>query len=460
VLRLFNNIASDNIKNLFILHLIVGTLAVISKYAFILWFYIVLLQFFTLSKSNQKIALPYLLGYLIPVELMSRILFCSPFIPWELSKYLGTALLIYGIALNNNRKNGAIAIPLLLLIIPGLLITLSQGQRVYVDIVYNFLGPAALCFSIIYFSNIVLSPVRVYKIFLTISMGGLSILTYLIAKLRNVASINFNLGANAQVTDGFGPNQVSTVLGLVFGVSFFLWLHKVRIFNKVWKDLVFSALFLFWALLTFSRGGVIAVVLPLILIILLVPKPRYTISPRKFNLKFIAAIIVLFIGLGFITNRLTGGSLLLRYQGETYATQKGYVEKDLNEVSSGRLEVFQSDWQMWQDNFLFGVGVGQSYYERVNYGYRLVSAHVEVSRLLSEHGLFGFVFSIIFLFYPVILFLKANSAFQKSIIIFCMGVAIATSMHSAMRTFVTPLLYGMGTAIVVIPRKVISDSKE
>src|SRR5690606_31754763 len=107
-------------------------------------------------------------------------------------------------------------------------------------------------------------------------------------------------------------------------------------------------------------------------------------------------------------NRLTDNILLLRYQGETAGTLRGTREKDLSQITSGRYDIFLSDLQIWTDNFILGVGPGESPNMREGASQFKLLAHVEMSRLLSEHGLFGFIISLTLFILPVVQFIRCR----------------------------------------------------
>lgn len=419
---------------------------------FILWFYTLVVSFLSLSRQQQREALPLFLGYLIPTELFGRMVEGNPFIPWEVGKYLGMFLLIYGISLNQSQKRGSTGWWILLLSIPGLLLCILANQNIYVDVAYNYLGIFDLSLSVIYFSNKKLSPEKIKQTFRVIFLGAVSTLIYVFFRTPDFSDLEFELNANFAVTAGFGSNQVSTVLGLAFGLLAFLWLHRLTLFNKSFWDLSLAAVFLLWSLLSFSRGGVVSAVLPILIIILINRGSGLRYSPRKISITLILGIFLLLPAVFYMANQVTKGQLLLRYKGESYGTLHANKKKDINQLTTGRAKIFESDVEIWMDNFLFGVGAGQSYYERLDYGNRKIASHVEISRLLSEHGLLGLIISIIFLVTPLKMYFSASHPFQKSFLIFCFTLAIATSMHSAMRTFVTPFFYGLAFVKIYFPQ--------
>jgi O-antigen ligase len=162
------------------------------------------------------------------------------------------------------------------------------------------------------------------------------------------------------------------------------------------------------------------------------------------------ALFVLFSA----ANAITGGVLELRYSGETNATLRGTREKDLNVLTTNRYDIFLADIKIWQQYFVLGAGVGGSEFLRsqagFDYGGQAVAAHVELSRLLAEHGILG-------LFYFVILLVLGWRVFTNNrgnpkytaLLLALYAIALYTTFHAATRTFITPLLISLSTVKIV-----------
>jgi len=100
---------------------------------------------------------------------------------------------------------------------------------------------------------------------------------------------------------------------------------------------------------------------------------------------------------------------------------------------------------LWLNNVITGVGCGSGRYirdlDRVG-----VAAHVELSRLLAEHGLLGLIFALLFfILLPLKSWQTNEDSGSRIILISLMAIAILTTFHAAMRTFVTPLFIILGS---------------
>ena len=149
-----------------------------------------------------------------------------------------------------------------------------------------------------------------------------------------------------------------------------------------------------------------------------------------------------------IIQSITEGNLGLRYSGETNSTLSGERARTINTVTTGRFDIFIADLALWDKYLIFGTGAGASKYLRGN-GLSGISPHTEFTRLLAEHGLFGLLILLTIL--SCYLNMKNSNknniyrAIQIVLFIFGMG----TTLHSAMRTFVTPILIGLSMTTVL-----------
>ena len=165
-------------------------------------------------------------------------------------------------------------------------------------------------------------------------------------------------------------------------------------------------------------------------------------SPHPFFIIFIMAVVY--------ANDLTGGKLFLRYQGETEGTMLGTKDKDLTTFTTNRNLVFVEDLKLWSEYPIMGAGAGASKYLRGEG--RGIAAHIEFSRLLAEHGLPGLIIFLLIIATGYSYF-KEKDPVVKSLKITLFCLAILTTFHSATRTFITPLLISLCSAVVLPAKK-------
>lgn len=430
----------------FLVHILLGFVSTLSSVAVILYFYLVFLtslRVFVYREKNKTL-LALLIAYLVPFEIICRMAETSPFIPYELSKYLQFILLLFG--LFSWKSFGRIGLIMLILLVPGLFYDLS-GKVDFKGIVFNILAPINLCLGVIYFYKQKIAAEDFKKIIIAIVLPLISALIYTYIKTPDYDQIEFQLGANFATTGGFGSNQVSTVFGLGMFLVFYLRYSRILISGYSFIDLGILILFVLQGLLSFSRGGMIggAIAILIFLYFSLSNNERGSKKTPKYS-TYLVPVIFLILATVWVANDITEGQLLLRYQGETAGTLSGNKEKDINTITSNRADIFQGDILLFYDNPM-GVGAGASRFLRLTQND--VASHVEFSRLLAEHGYFGLIFFMILTFLPLIFFRKNSSLEFKGFLIAMFFLAWYTSFHAATRNFVTPLLIGISLMTIV-----------
>lgn len=434
-------ILSSNFLFWSIFHVLLGIASSISPYALIAWFYLVVASSFFLV-FRLKSVFPFLvfISYLISFELLARMSQTSPFIPYELGKYLLFVMLVGGIIKFGVKKY--LGYFLVLLLLPSMFFDYS-GEVDKNSIVFNLLGPLNLGLVVCFFYERRIEKTKFIKLLRISILPLISVLASTITKTPSYADLEFTLGANSAVSGGGGSNQISTLLGVGMFLAFVFLINKWKLTGKRYLDFLLLFLFGFQGLLTFSRGGMIGGVLGILIVIFFIlisnssVKRRYNL-PQLLKVFVMASILLLFTFQ--VANNLSGGLLMLRYMGETAGTLAGTKEKTLDSFTTGRVSIFTEDLQLWYDHFIFGVGAGASSYLRE--GSQLYLTHVELSRLLSEHGILGLVYFLILLYLLVRLMTSRKSPMEKGILLAFFIIALYTTFHAAMRTYLTPLFIG------------------
>ncbi|MCE7992587.1 MAG: O-antigen ligase family protein [Roseivirga sp.] len=429
------------IRNLLHAFILLVTL-VLGKWALVIWFYVAILYFLsqTFKKEGFSYNIAALLLYLIPLELFARILQASPFIPYEAGKYVTFVILIYGLARVHIRKAGWIILTLVL-ILPGLvMVSLRDPIK---EIVFNLLGLINMLLGALLFLNVYVTISEVKKLIVQAIYPLMVLLFYLIIVSPDVSSVNYELGALDDLTADFGSNQVSTVLGYGIMLFGFLFLAKWKFSKIYFLDQALLLTITLWSLLSFSRGGVLGALLALgaIVVMNFISKTKH--KQRKIKLSSILGVFMVLAVSFYVGNTITGGSLLLRYQGESRGTLLGSKERDLNQLTTGRFEILLRDIDIWSNNPVLGVGVGNA---------RVVGAeeydngkipHVEPSRLLAEHGVPGLMIIFMIYCYPFILLMRQKSQLKRNWMIALLLLSLFSTLHAATRTMISPILFSL-----------------
>jgi len=375
-----------------------------------------------------------------------------PLIPWEMGKYLLFLLLMAGILMKYRR--GTVGWILLVLLLPSLFIDESD-QVWFKNIIFNLLGPVNVALAIVYFKKQIVSAEEFMSLLRLFALPAISVLTFVVIRAPDLGQIEFTLGANFETAGGFGSNQVSTVLGLGAFLAYLFWRNRWDLSGYRWLDLGLLILFTIRGLLTFSRGGMIGGAIGVFVLIFyqaVVGKYRWNAQRVIVNIIKAVPIVLIFFLIFAYANNISGGNLALRYQGETPGTVAGYREKTPNVFFTNRLNVLKDDLELWLENPILGVGVGASMYLRDDT--RRIAPHLELSRLLSEHGLLGAFYFLILCSLGVKLLKRAHYTSSDAILLALFILALFTTFHSAMRTYISPLLIGLSMLTVYEEDKV------
>jgi hypothetical protein len=189
----------------------------------------------------------------------------------------------------------------------------------------------------------------------------------------------------------------------------------------------------FRGIVTFSRGGVITALFMIVAFIYI-----YFI---KVNVKAkfrISRMVLVFISLGLAiwlySSIQTSGLIENRY------ANKDAIGREKADVSTGRSDLISFELDEFFNNPVIGVGVGKIKQLREEKEGILAASHNEMSRILSEHGLFGVTALLILLLTPLFFRLKNKSnVFFYSFYIFW----FLTINHSAMRIAAPAFVYGL-----------------
>jgi hypothetical protein len=433
-------------QNLFwtLSHIALGFVCSLTPFALIIWFYLILFTNFFKAHSLLQMKKPafffMLFSYLISFELLDRMAKTSPFIPQELGKYFLILMSLIGLlAVGVRYANGIL---MALLITPAVFYDFS-GVRPNYDIINTYLAPLAVGLGIGFAYRLSITLPQFNQILKFIWWTSLASLVFTYIKTPDFENIAFSLKANSDTTAGHSSNQVSTVLGLGMFLSFYSVFKRLNFSGNRILDIAILFGFTFQGLLSFSRGGMVVGVVG-ILMLLLVAESNISKANRNTSMTIGLFALISVYGAFEIANNITGGNLLLRYQGETAGTMRGTKEVTVDHFVTGRLGIFERDINLWKQYPFTGVGAGTSRFLRDTETIG-VAAHVELSRLLADHGLPGLVYAFFFFIqFPHKIFQVNKKSAHRVMLLALLAIAILSTFHAAMRTYVTPLFMTLG----------------
>ncbi len=399
----------------------------------------------TLRTRNRSGWAHYGAAYIVGLEVLLRMTKAGLF--WEFGKLASLALLTVGLVVERRRRLDLHYLLMIVLLLPALFLADELSFNSFRQMItFQLGGIILLALSCIYFSRRFFSLSDFSALSRWMLYPILSMAVYLFLRTPELSQITFTTSANFATSGGFGPNQVSTALGLgILLLSLNFILKSPSLFGAL-IDKLFLGILIFRALLTFSRGGVTGAVLALLLAYLVYLFAQRAVHRWRMVVRLLLAG-VLFVVLFQFVNTLTQGVLWYRFKGVKFDPVAHRVTRpfELETASSGRTKIVETDIAMWLDYPILGVGVGMSNALRSEYGYRNIS-HLEQTRLLAEHGLLG----LLVLFWLLFLMYKKGTKgppVGRLISSTFMLLVFFTMLHSATRLAMTGFLFGLGMVV-------------
>jgi len=408
-----------------------------------------ILIFFILKiirNPNNPLIILQAAAYIMAAEVFLRM--TGGFILYETGKYAVILFMLFGLYFHDFKRSANIYIIFLLLLIPGVLVTffdISYETNFRKTILFNLSGPLSLFASAMFCYQREIKLSQYLRILDIMVLPIIAMATYLLFYSPDLQDVVTNADASRGASGGFGPNQVSTALGLGM---FCLFVRLFLPFKNRLLQLVMYGILAFIslrALATLSRGGVFtAVIMSLFFMISFF---RYA-TP---NAKAKGAIKVIAIGIGAIaiwsiSLIATNNMVFNKYTGRNASGVKH------DNISTGRLEIALTDYEAFEQNPVLGIGVGMGKFFRAEVEDIKAASHNEVFRLISEHGFLGILSLILLISIPAINFLTDN----RNIFIIPLTLFwFLTINHSAMRIAAPGFIYGLALLKVKFekPRK-------
>lgn len=379
------------------------------------------LSFLVWDKQPRRLI--NLTAYIAGAEVLWRMTKVGLF--WEYGKYAVILFLVLGM-LRWRPRVSLMPVIFFLLLVPAVFLTISSTplDEARKAISFNLAGPLALSVAGLFFSGRKLPLHECQEVFLytILPIAGIAFLAFF--RAYTATDLEFGSQSNFITSGGYGPNQVSGILGLGALLCFVLLMLQERFDRFSWLIAGLLAWFLMQAFLTFSRGGVANFLGAALLATPFFLRNQKQHLGKLLYLPFIV-IILAFVLLPKL-DAFTGGKMSERFSDTS---------------TTGRWEVIQKDLALWQNNFIFGAGIGQSATERfketdsplVLGQTQSLAAHTEYSRLLAEHGLFGLMAMLVLggMFLQAVF--SAPNPVVRGLKIALMACALLAMTHQAMR---------------------------
>lgn len=387
-----------------------------------------------IKKRNRNNEALYASAYLVGMEVLLRM--TDGVLLNEYGKYGVLAFMFLGMLYSGFSKNALAYWFFLLLLIPGILLSttsLSLDADIKKAIFFNMTGPVCLGISAIYCYRRRITSEQLNFVVVAMSLPIVSLLTYLFLYTPSVKEVVTGTSSNFETSGGFGPNQVSTVLGL----GMFLFFALLLLYSKSKKlmliHLVLACIVSFRGIVTFSRGGVFTGIVMIVLLLIVVFRSANTTARVKITSLAVIAVLLSF-GIWAYSSYQTSGLIEKRYANKD---ARGRIKDDR---LGGRETIAKTELQMFLDNPLFGIGVGKNKEYRKEITGIDAASHNEITRLLAEHGSLGLLAFLILFATPLILSIdNRQNLYLFSFFIFW----LLTINHAAMRIAAPAFVYAL-----------------
>ena len=426
--------AKENIILFILIHIAIGYLATFSffpkPFAYLTILVAISIVFFSNNKNEEAFILS---AYIVGVEVFLRMVKGAPL--FETGKYITIVLLFIGLIVGPVKQKLTISFPVyLLLLMLGIAFTVVPiGESIRKAVAFNLSGPFMLGICAIYFFKRKISLDQMYSALLFFLFPVISMTIYMYFFTPDFDTFSFGGASLGETSGGFGPNQVTTVLGFgIFIIALFIF-FKWKLTGYFILDLLMLIFFIYRGLLTFSRGGLITAVFAFVVFIFFITLYR---KDFKNIFKYLTFGVVLFIGIWTYTADVTGGQIENRYSGRNAS---GVKKED---ASSGRFKIIFEQLEGFSNAPIFGIGVGNGKYTRLESGKSVGASHNEVTRLIEEHGLIGLFALLMLLIVPIAHFSQINN-YQKAFGVTFFVFWFLTINHSAMRIAFPGFIYAL-----------------
>ena len=350
--------------------------------------------------------------------------------PWEFSKYL-LVLGCFAVLIRFTRSWRKAVLPLAFLgcLVPGMLATMTGfGLSASREMISSSeMGLIALGIAALTFRQLVTTETDMWNLLWALLCPLTSVLAITLFVTLQSSAIAFGDESNFAVTGGFGPNQVSSALGLGILICILLALQERG--SRFLVVIVGLGLGFTWAtLLTFSRGGIYSLVLAAGGLLLV------GVGTSGARVRSLVTLGVCAVGLIVVfasVNDFTGNWLDSRFNGAD------------SQNSAGRTSIAETDLSIFGSHPLLGVGTEQSLALHVGEGLNGAPAHTEYTRVLAEHGLFGLV-AIGLLVTMAWTGFRASISHWNRLMVAGAGIwAMTTMLHAATRICAVSLLFAL-----------------
>jgi hypothetical protein len=373
--------------------------------------------------SNRPLQIAQWAAYVVGIEVLWRM--CKASIPWEFAKHSISFVCLVSLIRLKQFQSFRLPATYLVLLIPGALLPFLQLplDEARKAVSFNLSGPVCLALCTIRFGGLKLTSPNFNKLGMLLLGPAAGIASVAIFRLAT-SDLDFSSNSNFAASGGYGPNQVSAILGLGAVLAVLLQLNENRSNFLRGAFAVLALWLLGQAALTFSRTGLylFGAAFGAAAIFLL----RWKGRGRRVLLVVVALCAGICAGLPML-DAFTGGKL---------------TERFMDRGLTGRDSVALLDLEVFASKPIVGAGAGVSVYYRAAAGDDH-AAHTEYTRLLADHGLLGAAALVTLLLMFAQALLVARGHWAKAVVAALAVWSLLFMTVSAMRLAAPAVLLGL-----------------
>ncbi len=420
------------------IHIVLGLIIYVNEGIAKVYFFAAFFYFFyriiTVASNEKTIEVLKACAYFVGAEVFFRT--TRGAVSYEAGKYMVILFVMMGMFYKGASGKGYPYFIYLMLMIPSIFIastTLSFDANFRTNIAFVLSGPLCLGLSALFCYDKKVTYKQMSQILLYMVLPIIAHTAYVYFYAPDLRDILTSTASNRAAAGGFGSNQVATALGLgmiIIGIRLFVNSPTLALKLLNVALLVFIS---YRAVVTLSRGGVIAAIICLAIFLI----SYFTGAKTKVRSQ-ILGVFVLFVGAlvlaWFVSSTQTRGLTEKRYANQNAAG----VEKE--DVTTGRLDLFMNEIEGFVTNPFLGIGSSRAKDQRIEEEGQGITSHNELSRTLAEHGIFGVIILIILIFKPF----NMRASNPKNYYFYTLlAFWFATINHSSMRIAAPAFIYGL-----------------
>jgi hypothetical protein len=378
------------------------------------------------GKRHQVV---YVLAYIAASEVVWRMRKAGLF--WEYGKYAAAAVMVVALFRVRPRRNVGLVTAYFVLLLPSAALTLIglDLDMARQQLSFNLSGPLSLMLCVLWCSSTRLTAEQLTRTFIAALGPIVTIASLAYLMTVNAVNLEFTGQSNTATSGGFGPNQVSAMLGLGLLMTLLLLLERKHPWRMRGPLLALAVMLAAQCALTFSRGGLALAFAGAFVAVF------YLVRERRIRVALVLLGTLLFtVGKFVVVPRLdefTQGKLTQRYTSTKASNRDALATREL---------------RIFFDEPVLGVGPGMAARARSNIGVN-VAAHTEFTRLLAEHGLLGALAGLLLIGLGIKTARQTRTLRSRAFVLAMLTWFILFLLVNAMRIFAPAFMFGLACSI-------------